>query len=136
MKTLCHLSPTKVEGPEARERSEPSGTTTQRHCASVEVGNQVGFYIDRYYWDTSPEGRLARLFDVLRVTTVNALEARDNLEIDKPHEHVDVLRKAGHNIQASFLWVVYPDGVRRYATRYELKPGPYQPWCAVVGERL
>jgi hypothetical protein len=88
----------------------------------------------KYYCDTSLDGQRARLLDVLKVTTVTSLEARDNLEISKPHECVDVLREAGHNIQANLLWLVYPNGVLRYATQYELKPGPYQPWMPANGD--
>jgi hypothetical protein len=85
----------------------------------------------RYFGDASIDGQRARLLDVLRVTPVTSFEACDDLEVTEPHKHVEALRAGGYNIQASFLWMVYPDGQRRYATRYELQSGAYRPWVAI-----
>jgi hypothetical protein len=124
--------PRKEFGPEARERSEPSGTTTHAHCPPIEAVNQV---LRSYYCDDSLDGQRTRLLDVLCISDVTSLVACDKLEVEKPHEHVAVLRAEGYNIQASFFWMTYPDGKRRYATQYELKAGEYRPWVRAEGDR-
>ncbi len=133
MTRLCHL-PQKKYGPEARERSEPIGATVSSLNSVLTQANNQGRI--GYFWDNTNEGQCARLLDVLRVMAVTSLEARENLKGAKPHEVVAQLRDAGYNIQASFRWMVYPDGVRRYATQYKLKTGQYQPWVGNEGELL
>jgi hypothetical protein len=89
------MHPTKDFGPEAQERSEPSGTTTQTHCPPVAASNQDFF---RYYLDDSLDVQRTRLFDVLCISDVTSLVAFDKLEVEKPHEHVAALRVEGYNI--------------------------------------
>jgi hypothetical protein len=129
------LSIQEIEAPNVVEHVEASDKSlSQAHCVATCVNEQaVRYQSCRYFWDASPEGQLARLLNVVAVTTVTPIEARENLEIDRLHEHIETLRQDGHNIQANFYWMVGAGGERSCSVQYALHEGAYQPWDASKG---
>ena len=80
----------------------------------------------RNFDDSTNAAMQKRLIDVLRVGHINAIEARQRLEVTDPHLEVKNLRSLGHNIQATLIWVNAGDARRICVPEYALLPGKYQ----------
>lgn len=86
--------------------------------------------IYRYFFDDTCAAQCARLLDTLRLGPIDAVEARERLEVFAPQERIRDLRLLGHKIQTRLVWaIVDVDGEtrRKCVPEYRLLLGQCHP---------